>query len=79
MNQAKNFSFRGQVSQSIKAVFVILKLSIEVLAGNVKDIDEHLHVLEDIFSLRLEILLHEQILSTTVPQREDKIAQESDP
>lgn len=58
-----------KISQSIKAVFIVLKLSVEIFAGDIENVDEHLYVFEDVFSLRLEILLHKEILATTVPQR----------
>jgi hypothetical protein len=68
MNQAEYLSLRGKISQSVEAVLVVLELSIEVFACDVEDVDENLHILENVFSLRLEILFHKEILATAIPE-----------
>ncbi len=45
------------------------------------DYDEgfvYLHVSKDVFSLRSEIILHESLLTTTVPQVQGQVAEEPD-
>ena len=68
MDKAENLGLRGEISQSVEAVLVVLELSIEVFTSDVEDIDEYLHILENVFSLRLEILLHKEILATAIPE-----------
>lgn len=50
----------------------------EVLAGDVKDKDQNLHVFKNVLSLTLKILLHEHILTSTVPKTQHQVAQKSD-
>lgn len=71
VNQAENLGFLGELAQSIQTTLVILEVTIEVFACDVKDIDQHLYVLEDVFSLGLEVLLHKKVLTTTVPERKN--------
>ena len=50
------------------------QISWEVLRCDVKDENENLYVLENMISLRLKILLHKHVLTTTVPQWKNEIA-----
>ena len=58
-----------EVGQRAQAVHVVLQVDLELLRGHVEDENEHADVLEDVVSLRLEILLHKSVLATTIPQR----------
>jgi len=55
----------------------VLEVDLELLRGDVEDEDEHADVLEDVIALRLKVLLHEAILTTTIPQGEHEVAKES--
>jgi hypothetical protein len=56
----------------------VLDVTVNILRGNVKDKDEHLNVLENVFTLGLEVLLHKHVLTTTVPKGEHKVSEETD-
>ena len=53
-----------------------MEVLLELPGLHVKDIDEDLHVAEDVVPLRGEVVLHEGLLTPTVPEVEDQIAQE---
>ena len=57
----------------------MVEITGKVFGGDVKNEDENLNVFEDVFSLRLEVLLHEHVLATAVPQRKHEVAEEADP
>ena len=53
-------------------------MALEVLARDIEYIDKYLNVLEDVLSLTLEELLHEEVLTSTIPKRENQVAQKPD-
>ena len=55
----------------------MLQVHLELFRGDIEDEDQHAHVLEDMVSLRLEVLLHEAILAAAIPQAEDEVAEET--
>ncbi len=55
-------------------MYVLVNLS----ALHVEDIDQHLNITEYVVPLCSEIVLHERLLTTTIPQIQHQIAQESD-
>ena len=57
----------------MRQVFVAL------LTSHVKHKDQHFYILENVLPLRLEVLLHEKILTTAIPKWKHQIAQKPDP
>jgi len=55
-------------------VDVLVNLS----ALHIEDIDQHLNITEYVVPLGSEIVLHERLLPTTIPQIQHQIAQKSD-
>lgn len=77
VNENEDFGTLREVSKSIEAVDVVIEVDLELLGCDIEDKNEHSHVLEDMVTLRLKVLLHEAVLTTTIPKREHKIAQEA--
>jgi hypothetical protein len=46
----------------------MLDVAVDVLGCHVENEDQNFYVLEDVFSLGLEVLLHKHILATAVPE-----------
>lgn len=70
MNETEDPCFGRKFREGIKTVLELLHIvALKVFAGNVKDIDQNLHVLKNVLTLRQEELLHEKILTTTIPKR----------
>mgnify|MGYP006952534070 CR=1 FL=1 len=42
-------------------------MALKIFTGNIEYIDQHLYVFENVLSLTLEKLLHEKILTSTIP------------
>ena len=53
-------------------------MAFEILACYIENIDEHFNILEDMFPLALEKLLHKEVLSSTIPKRQNQVAKKSD-
>ena len=68
VNQAKDLCLLRQVIESVEAVLVVREIACEVLAGHVEHVNQHFYVLENVLPLTLEVLLHEQVLSSAIPQ-----------
>ena len=51
-------------------------MALEILARHIEDVDEHFHVFEDVLSLALEELLHEEVLTSTIPEGQHQVAEE---
>jgi len=43
-------------------------MALEIFARNIKYVNENFHVLEDVLSLTLKELLHEEILTSAIPK-----------
>lgn len=54
------------------------KVASEVLGRHIEHENQHFDILEDVLALSLEILFHEHILTTAVPEGEYQVAQEAD-
>ena len=54
-------------SLHLQARAIVLDILGELPRLDVKDVDEHLHVPEDVVPLRLEVVLHECLLPSAVP------------
>jgi hypothetical protein len=57
----------------------VREIASKILAGYVKDKDQNLHVFKNVLSLTLKVLLHEHILTSTVPKTQDQVASDFDP
>jgi len=68
VNENEDFGILRQVSQRTQTIDVVLQVDLELFGCHVENENEHAHILKDMVSLRLEVLLHEAVLSTTVPQ-----------
>lgn len=78
VNKAEDLGLWREVTEGLETVLELRHVvPLEVLARHVKDVDEHLHVLEDVLSLAVEDLLHEEILATAIPESQNQIAEES--
>jgi hypothetical protein len=74
VNKAEDLGLWREVTEGLETVLELRHVvALEVLARDVKHVDEHLHVLEDVLSLAVEDLLHEEILATAIPQSQNKI------
>lgn len=51
---------------------------LRTVALDIKNIDEHLHVPEDVIPLIGEVVLHEGLLTTAIPEIEGQVAEKSD-
>ena len=68
MDEYKNFRVLRQVSEGTQTIHVVLKVRLEFFRSHVEDKDQDANVLENMISLRLEVLLHESILTAAIPQ-----------
>ena len=67
--QAKDFCGRRELCQRVQAVFKLCHIvALEIFAGDIKHINQYLDIFEDVLSLALEELLHEEVLASTIPQ-----------
>jgi hypothetical protein len=53
-------------------------VTVNVFRSDVENKYQDFHVLENVFSLCLEVLLHKHVLATAVPEGEHKVSEESD-
>lgn len=53
-------------------------MTFELFARHLENIDQDLHVFEDVLSLTLEELLHEHVLTTAIPEGKNEVSKESD-
>lgn len=67
VNENEDFGILRQVSQRTQTIDVVLQVDLELFGCHVEDENEHAHILKDVVSLRLEVLFHEAVLSTTIP------------
>ena len=58
----------AEICQRTQAVNVVLQVDLELLGGHIEDENEHAHVLKDVVSLRLKVLLHEPVLPAAIPE-----------
>ena len=56
----------------------MLEVDLELFRGDIEYENENTDVLEDVVSLTLKVLLHEAVLTTTIPQGENEVAKEAD-
>ena len=77
MDQYEDLGILRKVSQGTQTVNVVIKVDLELLRRDIEDEDQHSYILEDVVSLRLKVLLHEAILTTTIPQGEHKVAKDA--
>ena len=69
MYQAKDSCLWRQLIQSIQAIFKLRHImSLEILAGHIKHVDEYLNIFEDVLPLALKELLHKEVLASAIPQ-----------
>lgn len=55
----------------------MIQITDKLFGGDIKDKDQHLNILENVLPLRLEVLLHEHVLTTAVPESQYQISQKS--
>lgn len=77
MHEAEDLGALGEVTQSTQAGLVVLEIVHKLLACDVKHENKHFHVLENVLTLRLEVLLHEHVLTAAVPQSQHEVAKEA--
>jgi len=63
MHQAEDFGLGRVLQDGLETALVVVHVFIQLSAFNIKDIDQHLYVPEDIVSLTGKIVLHEGFLS----------------
>ena len=69
MYQAKDSCLGRQLSESIQTIFKLCHVvTLEVLAGDVKHVDEYLNIFEDVLPLALKELFHKEVLTSAIPQ-----------
>ena len=73
MNEDKNFSILRKVSESTETTFVVIEVNLELFRSDIENKNEHSHVLKDVISLRLKVLLHEAVLTTAIPEWEYEV------
>ena len=77
VHQAEDLGRLRVLPHRLQARVVVLHVLGELAALDVKDIDEDLHVAEDVVALRLEVVLHEGLLPAAVPQVEHQVPKEA--
>src|SRR4051812_47610453 len=78
MHQQEDPSLRTVSPKCIQTVEIVDKILIHLTRLDVKHVDKDSDVLEYRGALRRQIGIHERILTSTIPQIEDEVAQESD-
>ena len=66
VDQAEDIRVGRELLQRLQTVLIILQIFLPVATRHFKYINQHPYTREDLFSLRLEILLHELVLTTLV-------------
>lgn len=61
--QAKDFGFWGILQNSLKAWLIVVHVFLKFTALHVKDINQNLHISEDVVTLASEVIFHEGVLS----------------
>ena len=69
VHQAEDPGFWRQLLEGVQAAFELHHIfPVEVLRGDVEDVDQDLDVLEYVLPLALEKLLHKKILASAIPE-----------
>lgn len=63
MNEAEYLGIRRVLENGLKAGLVVVHVLFNLTALNIKHIDEHLHISEDVLSLAGEVIVHEHLLA----------------
>jgi hypothetical protein len=77
MHEQEDRSIRTELPQPLETVLVVLEVFVHLPALNVKDVDQDADLLKDDGALGGEVRVHESILSTAIPEVEDKVAQKA--
>lgn len=78
MEQEEDARVRAVLLQRVEAVAVVDEVLGHVAALDLENVNEDADVLEDGRALGGEVDVHEGVLSTTVPEIEDKVAEKAD-
>ena len=78
MHEQENGRVGGVLLERIETVAIVLSVFGAVARADFEDVDEHPDVLEDGRALRGEVRVHERVLSSAVPEVENKVAEEPD-
>lgn len=78
VHQTKDARRGGVVAHGFQAINVGMQVSLELARLDVKDVDEHLDVAEDVVALCGQVVLHEGVLAPAVPEVEGQVAEEAD-
>ena len=71
VNQAKNSGFWGKFCECVETVFKLLHVApVEIFAGNIKNVNQHFNIFENMLPLALKKLLHKKVLASAIPQTE---------
>ena len=75
MNEAKDLGIGGVLENGFKAGLVVVHILLNLTTLNIKYIDQHLHISEDILSLAGEVVVHKHLL--TAKQHNEHRGQQS--
>lgn len=78
VDEDKDFGFTGVLDKRADDVDVGGQVALDVAALNVKHVDEHADVAEDVGSLLGEVVFHKSFLSAAVPEVQREVAKELD-